>query len=389
MNNKKIFTVLFISAMATSVGIGIIIPILPLYAKSMGANGTLIGLVFSSFAISKTIVNPFIGRMSDRIGKKPCILSGLMLFTLVAVFFTLARNTYDLIGIRLFMGIANAMVVPIVGAYVGELAKQDNEASYMAVFNISVLAGFGIGPLAGGILSERFGTNAAFWAMAIATIFALMAVILFLPSKDPHIDSQPISNPLGRLFAIPRLRGLILLNFINTIGVGGIMVFLPILTQKNHITKTEIGILISIIFSLTGILQLPMGRLIDRSSNKRAFILTGATFSIIALIMLPLAINFWGYLMIGIFSACGGAISAPASYAIIIRDCREIGLGFSVAMFDSVQAAGFIIGPLLSGIIMDILGIDAVFFFTAAVYLIGIWFFNHFSRQNNPLQSSD
>ncbi|MCD6570902.1 MAG: MFS transporter [Deltaproteobacteria bacterium] len=377
----RAFVVLFIAVVATSLGISIILPILPIYAKSMGATGLLIGLIFSSFAISKTIVNPFFGRLSDRVGKKPPIVVGLFLFTLVGIAFTWARNPMDLIVIRLVMGVANALVVPIVGAYIGELATKDNEAQYMAIFNISILIGMGIGPFMGGFLSDRYGMASAFYAMAAATAFSCIITFILLPQKRrPDSGKSLPKNPFKELIAIPKLRGLIVFNFITIIGIGGIMVFLPLLTKMHNITNTEIGILVSVIVCFTGILQVPFGRFADARENKVAFVITGAFITTMALFSLPFAKDFWWFMVIGLISAIGSALSGPAASALIIRNSRDIGLGFSVATFDSVQAAGFIVGPVLSGIVMDFMGINAVFRVSALIYLIGIWIFYRYTR---------
>ncbi len=373
---KRIFTVLFIASAAASLGIFIVIPILPIFAQDLGASGFAVGLVISSFAISKSLINPFIGRLSDKLGKKLPIASGLALFTIVALMFSFAGNALELIGIRLLMGAANAMVVPIIGAYIGELTKEGNEATYMAVFNISTMIGIGLGPIAGGIISGKLGTTATFYAMAASTFIAFLLIVFFLPENSySRKFSEAKENPFKKFWAIPQLKGLIVYNIINSLGMGGIIGFLPILTKKNNLSTVQIGILLSSILIVTGILQIPFGRYADRKGNKGAFVIFGAIIYIIALIALPYAPGFWGFLMIGIFSAIGTAIAGPAVNALVIENCREIGLGFSVAVMDTATTVGFIVGPLLSGLVMDILGIESVFLVCALAYIFGLWIF--------------
>ncbi|HEY9162727.1 MAG TPA: MFS transporter [Desulfomonilia bacterium] len=377
------FVILFIASMATSLGISIILPILPVYAKDMGARGFMIGLVFSSFAVTKTIVSPFFGRWADRKGKKPFIVWGLLLFTLVALAFAWAQNVYDLIAIRCFMGISNAMVVPIIGACIGGMARQDNEAHYMSLFALSALMGMAMGPLLGGIVSDRFGINMAFYVMATATAVAFATTLFGLQrnedlSKKNNILSR---NPLKELLAIPRIRGLMVFRFIDVLSVGGMLIFLPLLVKQQHISTSRIGILVSILICYAGIMQLPFGRLCDRMGKHVTFIIFGGAIAALALACLPLARGFWGFLTVGLISASGGAIAGPAANALIVRSSRKIGLGFAVSSFDSVQAAAFIAGPLISGLIMDAFGLNTVFFLTAVIYLLGLGTFFYYSKK--------
>ena len=82
--NKKIYITLFFATIITMTGLGIIDPILPLYAKSMKATGVQLGIIFGSFALSRSIFAPFIGQYSDRHGRKSLMIAGLVLFTLVS-----------------------------------------------------------------------------------------------------------------------------------------------------------------------------------------------------------------------------------------------------------------------------------------------------------------
>jgi MFS transporter, DHA1 family, multidrug resistance protein len=375
------FIILFISSIATSLGISIIIPILPIYAKDMGAQGFMIGLVFSSFAVTKTIVSPFFGRLSDKKGKKFFIVWGLALFTLVALAFAWSRNVYDLVAIRCVMGISNAMVVPIVGAYIGGMAKKDNEAQYMALFAISVMIGMALGPLLGGVVSDKFGIPMAFYVMAATTAIAFFVTLFGLQKNDNSgKQNKALSrNPLRDLLAIPKIRGLIVFRFIDVLSVGGMLIFLPLLIKQQHISTTQIGILVSIIICYSGIIQIPFGHLCDRRGKHVNFVICGGAIAAVALACLPFAHGFWGFLTVGLISASGGAIAGPAANALIVRSTKEIGLGFAVSSFDSVQAAAFIAGPLISGLIMDALGLNIVFFLTAGIYLLGLGIFYYYS----------
>ena len=99
---------------------GIVAPLLPVYAQHFGATGLYIGLVFASFSITRTIFLPVVGNLSDKIGRKIFITSGLFLFSLASIGYIFASNITLLILTRMLQGAAAAMVIPIALAYMGK-----------------------------------------------------------------------------------------------------------------------------------------------------------------------------------------------------------------------------------------------------------------------------
>ena len=90
--DKKIFITLFFALFATVTGVGIVVPLLPVYAHNLGASGLYIGLIFGSFSISRTCLLPYFGRLSDRTGRKPIIVIGLLAYAVVSVAFLLSTK---------------------------------------------------------------------------------------------------------------------------------------------------------------------------------------------------------------------------------------------------------------------------------------------------------
>ena len=119
--NQKIYIALFFATVITMIGLGIIDPILPLYAKSMKATGVQLGIIFGSFALSRSLFAPFIGQYSDRHGRKSLMIAGLVLFTVVSACFVYADSPLTLTLIRLLQGFAVVLVTPVAQAYIGDL----------------------------------------------------------------------------------------------------------------------------------------------------------------------------------------------------------------------------------------------------------------------------
>jgi len=144
---KRVFNVLFISVFTAMLGLGIVSPLMPIYAESLGATGIWLGVIFAGFSISRGIFMPIIGRISDRKGRKRFILSGLLIYTIVSVAYVHAGSVYTLTFIRIIHGFASAMVIPIAMAYVGEISPEGEEGKYMGTFTVSLFLGMGFGLL--------------------------------------------------------------------------------------------------------------------------------------------------------------------------------------------------------------------------------------------------
>ncbi|MGA7144749.1 MAG: MFS transporter, partial [Desulfobacterales bacterium] len=177
--NKKIYITLFIATVITMAGLGIIDPILPLYAKSMKATGIQLGIIFAGFALSRSIFAPIIGQYSDRHGRKNLMIAGLALFTVVSASFVYAKSPLALTLIRLVQGFSVVLVTPVTQAYIGDLTPVGKEGKYMNLFFMSFFAGMAIGPYLGGYLTDQFNMKVPFYAMGGMSL-VVMLLVLFL-----------------------------------------------------------------------------------------------------------------------------------------------------------------------------------------------------------------
>ncbi len=149
------------------IGLGIVWPLVPVYAVELGAGGFQIGLIIASFNLARTFFNPLAGRLSDRWGRKSFIVLGMLLYAVVSVLYVLAARVETLILVRLLHGMTSVLVAPIAMALVADIAPKDRMGLYLGTQNMAVMLGLGVGPVAGGIIRDYFGMQTAFYAMCI------------------------------------------------------------------------------------------------------------------------------------------------------------------------------------------------------------------------------
>ncbi len=372
---KRVFNILFIATFAVMLGLGIIGPLLPIYATKLGATGIWLGMIFSGFSLSRFIFMPIIGKISDRKGRKSFITVGLFSFTVISILYVFANNAPTLVLIRMLHGFFSAMVIPIAMAYVGETAEEGHEGRAMGTFNIAMFLGMGSGPLLGGILNDLFGLNSVFFAMAALTSIAFLITFFFLPHSK-HLEirkTDPV--PMRQIIKSDIMKALMIFRAINALSRGMIMSFFPLIASHNSLSTTQIGILISANVFLTAVLQRAFGHLADHH-NKIVLILIGSVITAIALGIIPLAHGFAGLFVLGISIGLAGAISMPAATAVnVIIGQRMGGMGAVMGLFNSAMSIGMIVGPLLSGIFMQFWGLNWVFYIAGGISLVASFVF--------------
>lgn len=375
--NGRIITVLLLAIFVAMLGLGIIGPLMPVYAKNLGATGFLLGLIFSVFSISRLIFMPFIGKVSDRVGRKLFISVGLLIYTMASIGYIFSKNVYELVGIRFVHGFASAMVLPIAMAYIAEISPKGREGAYMGFFNTSFFLGMGLGPFLGGFLTDYSGKfQTAFISMGILTAVALILVLLFLPERKKTSFEPAKSVSFRSMLRNKIVRGLFVFRSVSALGRASVMAFLPLLAINMKISTSQVGLLISLAILTIAIMQWPFGKLSDRM-GRVPFIIFGSTIGAIALILMPSSKGFFPILSLCIIMGLGGSISMPAASALIAQAGRKTGMGSTMGLFNMAMSLGMITAPLISGILMDVAGIKSVFYFGGSISLLSIvifWF---------------
>jgi len=377
---KKVFPILAVSIFSAMLGVGLVSPLLPLYAQDLGASGLELGMIFAGYGISNSILTPIMGRLSDRRGRKLFLCIGLAGYAFISLGYVWAANVSQLTLVRVIQGVAGAMILPIAMAYVGDLSPKGEEGKWMGYASAAFFGGFGIGPLLGGALAERFGMNTSFYSMGCLCLLAFLVAVLFLPESRQRKIGERGRLSFKEMSNSPMVRGLFSFRLVQAIGRGGLMTFLPIFAA------TYIGLGTTLIGVLLAVNMLPMivlvglaGRLADRF-NRKALVILGNLMYLITLVLIPLANTFWQQLWLCFPRAIGGAISMPAATALTVEEGRKFGMGSTMSILMMAMGIGFAIGPTLSGVIADLVDVNAVFYFGAAVGLIGTGLFMWFTR---------
>ena len=372
---------LLVSVFVAMLGLGIVSPIMPLYAENLGATFTQIGLLTSAWSIARFIFSTPAGQLSDTVSRKKVIMGGLFVYAVVSLLYIIAWDFNSLLFFRFLHGIGSAATMPVAMAYAAELAPKGQEGKYMGTLNLAMFGGMGLGPLMGGSLTDMFSLSAPFYVMCAMTAFSLLLIMTFLPESKSNIEKTNKPRPSLRKVLTNRiLLASFVFRAVNALGRGSIFGFLTIFMTTAisdgglALSVTAAGWVLSIGQLSNAVLQQPCGRLADRV-NKNTLIIAGGLISVIGMALFPFSKTFTHILGARLLFSMGSALMTPALSAIAAIEGREYGVGTTMSVLQSAMSLGMMGGPLLSGILADMFSLKLIFYVGSGISFFGLIIF--------------
>lgn len=357
---KYTLITLLLSVFIALLGMGVIVPVMPIFAKELGASGFALGMIIAAFSVTRGLLQPLVGHWSDKWGRKGFLIAGLLIYGIVGLLIPMAKDVGQLIFIRAFHGIGSAMIVPIAMAYMSLLAPPGYESRYMSYLNVAIFFGIGCGPIIGGILSDLWGLPSVFYTMAGLSLMALMLVVVYMPRQlvcAPETEDSFFKS-ISRMLRNRKTAGILLARYATMIIMVPSMAFLPLLMSEwPGVSGLQIGFVIACRTLVNAGLQVPLGKLADTHSKRKIFIISCLILSVIVycipyittVTQMAILYLLLGCVEAAIWAVLGGyaSLEAKALY----------GHGTMMGMFGFAMSGGVFTGAVLAGTIMDIWGI--------------------------------
>lgn len=362
MKSRHILLVLFITIFIDLLGFGIIIPILPTYARALQASSLEIGLLAASYSLMNFIFAPFWGSLSDRYGRKPIILISVAITGLAYIAFAFADTLWLLFVSRIIAGIGSANI-SAAQAYIADVTAPENRAKNFGIIGAAFGLGLILGPPIGGFVKSLYGIEYIGWLIVLLCTFNLVLAFFLLTEsiKEKNKVMRVEMNPIRDIrMALRRegIRELMLLSF------GFIVAFMMIQTTLALLWSEQVGFndkQNGYAFSFMGLVTVItqgffVGKL-NRKFGEQKLVLYGSVFLLLSGLMFPVFASktlFIPFELIAIFlaglaSACfTPALNAMVSQAVSVQEQGKV-LGIN----QSFGAVARVVGPVLGGIVYD------------------------------------
>ena len=363
-------------------GFGLVIPLLPFFAKAFHADAGEVTLLFSAFSLGQFLGEPFWGRLSDRIGRKPVLIITITAVALSYAALAFAPNIAAAFAIRFLTGIFAGNISTLQGA-MADITPPEKRASRMGIMGAAFSAGFTTGPAIGGLLAQpgrgALGFQLPLLVAAGFAVASALAVVVFVRESRPDPATRQPHRPriegLKEAIAHPVIGRILAISAIVVVGFAGIEATYGLWTQARFgWGPKQIGLAFMVIGLLGAFCQGYLsGRLVRRFGEPRT-LTGGLVFMGLGLVTQGLA-PVWPVAIVGFALVCiGQSICFPNLTSLISRAAPSDRQGEMLGLNMSGMALARIGGPILAGEMFSLIAPGAPFAFAAFLILPGLWF---------------
>lgn len=371
-----LFGVVFINL----VGFGIVVPLLPFYGQTLDAPPWQVALMFSAYSLGQFFAEPFWGRLSDRIGRKPVLLMTVIANALGYLMLAFAPNIWLAIGIRLFTGLGAGNISTVQG-YVADVTPPDLRAGRMGLIGAAFGLGFIVGPGLGGLLTRpdmgAIGYQLPIFVAAGLCVLAAVGIAVLLKESRVRADAAaprpPFLGGVHDAVANPVVSRVLLVTLIYMAGFSGMESTFGFWTEARYgWGAREVGLSFMAVGIVSTVCQgFLAGRLARRFGEARVLAIgclifgSGLVGQVLVGRLLPNGDVLVPVVMA--FGAFGMAVTMPNISALISRSVDPDRQGAMLGLNMAASSSARIFGPVAAGALFSAVGHDWPFLIGAAL----------------------
>ncbi len=332
------------------VGFGIIIPVIPFYAEEMGASPTQLGLLMAVYSFMQLLFAPMWGRISDRIGRKPVMMIGILGLALSFFLMAISTQLWMLFAARIIGGFLSSANMPTVMAYVADITTEEDRGKGMGIVGAAIGLGFIFGPAIGGVFSQS-SINTPFYIAAVSSLLTFFLVMVSLKesltaenrkkqSKKKRSLRQTLKGPNSILFSLQL--------FVSLSLAGLEATFAYFAAEKAGLGALQLGYIFMIMGFAGALVQ---GGLVGRMTKKfgeGSVIQVGIIISAIGFGLILFIDSFLTAAIFLTVFGIGNGLIRP-SVSSLVTKTSTTGHGSMTGLLSSFDSLGRIIGPPLGG----------------------------------------
>jgi len=371
-------TVLMITAFVDMLGLAMIIPLLPFYATKLGASNTIVGVLIAAFSIAQLASAPLWGKFSDRYGRRPALLLGLLISAVAYVIFAYAATLWLLLLSRVVQGLGGG-TIGVVQAYVADASAEKDRAKGLGWLSAATSLGAVVGPAIGSVLIH-WGRHAPGIASAIfCVLVSIFAGVYLRESRETSITAehevmhQSGGGAIWSVISRPKEPAQRLI-WIYTVAIGafyGTAPTLPlILADRLPVTEANVGFFVMYLGGMGVIVRAGiLGRMIEWLGEAR---LTrfGLVLLSIGLALIAAVHSFTTLLVALTLMPLGTAFVFPCVTAMLSRVVPKRHRGLYMGVQHTFGGVSRVVFPLAAGVAMDRVGLGFPFI-VAGVLVLG------------------
>lgn len=338
-------------------------PILPIFAKSLGATGAQIGWIASASTIPGILVSYIAGDLADRFGYKKILVGSLLIFASAPFFYLLVQNPLGLGTVRFYHGFATAAFGPVAMATIAAFSNK-NIGQNLSLYSSATIIGRALAPAVGGIMYEEGGYVSVYLIAGVAGILALAAAVWFF-RKPREVEDKAATQTkkdeaekvpfFKKLWVLLRYRPLLLVGILDAcsyFAYGAFEMIFPLYAKQFGMSTGEIGFLLGI--QLVGIILFKplFGRASDRL-GRLPMMVTGLLTCTLSFFLLAVLKSTFAIIPLILTYGLGFALITASTSALAADVARKGQLGASLGVLSTLMDVGQTFGPPAIGALSD------------------------------------
>jgi DHA1 family tetracycline resistance protein-like MFS transporter len=391
MDSKRLFSIIFV-VFIDLLGFSLILPLLPYYAETFKASEFTTGLLIASYAAMQLIGAPILGRLSDRIGRRPVLLVSVLGTFVGFVMLGFANALWILFASRILDGISGGNL-SVAQAYISDVTDAKNRSKGLGMIGAAFGLGFIIGPAAGGFLSQ-WGFHVPALVAAGLSLINLALIFFWLPEsltqerrvemsnqKRPEVSLSALQTALKRPFSGP----ILITRFFFGLAFAVFQtIFALYALAKFNLTATQTGYILTYVGVLSVFVQGFLVGQLTRSIREDVLITVSVALMGISLAGWALAPSVAWLLIILTPTAISGGLLNTLLSSTLTKAVTQQEIGGILGLSTSIESATRIIAPILGGALLQQIGTWAPGVFSAAL-MVGVTVYVWKSIFNNPV----
>jgi DHA1 family multidrug resistance protein-like MFS transporter len=382
----KIVLIAAICVFSTQFGVTVIAPLLGMWVEASETPFLTAALIFSAFTIVSTPLTIPGGIMSDKVGRKPLVIAGLLLYALASALFPFSTESYDWIFVRALQGAGAGLFFPAITALLAEVTSSEERGHAMSVYNIGLGVGLALGPASGGLLFDRYGIFVPFFVCAALALLSVVLVLLFVqePKSRERVKQHEKRKGLGLDAKGRKTLALAGVVIFFGIGVAAIMgsLFSPFAFAPENLRLSAgiIGAILSTMFMVFALLQRGFNRLMKKI-GELTLAIAGLFLCACGLLVLYFATAVFELVLMSVLLGAGlGAISlgtltlaskaAGEEERVQGQGQEQEKRGKVMGIYYTIFYAGLGGIPLICGVLADIVDTRLLFLAYALLLLV-------------------
>jgi MFS transporter, DHA1 family, tetracycline resistance protein len=377
--------IIFLIVVVNLLGFGIIIPLLPFYAQSLGASPFTVGLIFATYSVCQLVANPILGALSDRHGRRPILLYSILGTAASFMLLALAGNVVLLFLARAIDGLSGGNI-STARAYVADVTEGDDRARGFGLIGAAFGIGFILGPALGGALS-RFGYAAPAWAAAGLALLASALTFLWLPEtvRGPRDGREaPPPQRVGDLLGRAGVRRLLALDFGYWVAFAVYQTtFALFVAQRFGFDAVATGQALALAGVVNMLVQLKVMPALASRVGERVTLAAGLGFGAAGLSAVAISPSVPVFLAGVVLASLGVGLAGPSLVTLLSETVEPEQQGRLQGISSALESLGRTVGPLWGNGALGLFG-EAAPYASGAALLVGLAAWAALSRSRRP-----